>query len=402
MSGAFSGRRLAVLVLCAMSALLEGFDISSMGVAAPKLVPAFGLGKGEAGWIFSAATLGLFFGAMFGGRAADLIGRKRALIVSLLMFGLCSWITPHTTGFATLFAARFLTGLGLGGAMPNFITLASEIAPPERRLSVVTIVMAALPFGGALAAVVALVDGFGLGWQGIFYVGGVLPILIAAGVVMAIPNDIPASKASELAATEAKPPVLTTLFGGQQLTTTLLLWVSFFFTQIVLLLLLNWLPSLMNMVGFSNSQASIIQIGFNIAGGLASLYLGKLQEGQYRRWWVFISYAGMGLALVAVGAISGNFWVALVAGAIAGGFVVSAQLVLFALAPLYYPTAVRGTGVGAAVAAGRLGSVVGPLFAGALLAAGGSTASVIFAIQPFVIIAGVAALALTWRKRLGQ
>lgn len=405
MLAAIPPRQLGVLVLCAFSALLEGFDVGSMGVAAPKLVPAFGLTLGQAGLVFSATTLGLFFGAMLGGRAADLIGRKQALIVALLVFGACSWVTPFTTGYVSLLVARFITGLGLGAAMPNFITLASESSPAERRLSVVTIIMAGLPFGGCLASLVALLNGFGFGWQGIFYVGGLLPILIALAVIWVIPADRASAQNTVATNVVSEAPavsVFTTLFGGSQKSTTLLLWTSFFFTQIVLLLLLNWLPSLMRMSGFSHERASAIQIAFNFVGGIASLFLGRLQEGRQRSAWVLITYVGVALTLIGVGAAKGDFWLALLAAAVAGGFVVSAQMVLYALPPLYYPAATRGTGVGAAVAAGRLGSVVGPVFAGALLSAGGTAASVMLAIEPFVLVAGAAAFALSKRKRLGE
>jgi AAHS family 3-hydroxyphenylpropionic acid transporter len=114
---------------------------------------------------------------------------------------------------------------------------------------------------------------------------------------------------------------------------------------------------------------------------------------------VLITYAAITAALAAVATVGRDFGIAAVACATAGIFIIGAQLILFALAPLYYRTAIRGTGVGAAVALGRLGSVFGPLFAGKLLAGGGDSASVLLAIVPFVIIGGGAAFALTWRPQ---
>jgi AAHS family 3-hydroxyphenylpropionic acid transporter len=108
----------------------------------------------------------------------------------------------------------------------------------------------------------------------------------------------------------------------------------------------------------------------------------------------------MALALTAVGAVGKVFSVAALACAFAGLFIIGAQLILFALAPLYYPFAMRGTGVGAAVAVGRLGSVIGPLIAGALLARGGDSATVLLAIVPFVVVGGTAALALAGRRQI--
>src|ERR1700743_1932855 len=133
------------IACCAAAALFEGFDNQSMGVAAPRVVAEFSLSTTQATLIFSAATIGLFLGAGIGGRCADLIGRKRTLIATLLLFGLCSWLTALAGGPITLLAMRFLTGLGLGGAMPNFISLSSESAPVSRRLRIVTSVIAGIP-----------------------------------------------------------------------------------------------------------------------------------------------------------------------------------------------------------------------------------------------------------------
>ena len=200
--------------------------------------------------------------------------------------------------------------------------------------------------------------------------------------------------------TPARPAdVLQVLTGTDRARTSALLWAGFFFTQLVLLLMLNWLPSLILGLGFSHSQASLASIGFNLSGALGAAFLGRLHAGQRRRQWVIATYCGMAAALVAVGLVGHNFTLAVLACAWAGVFIVGAQLILFALAPLYYSTANRGTGVGAAVAIGRLGSVVGPLYAAALLSAGSSSAAVLLGIVPFVAIGGAAAYALTWRAQ---
>jgi AAHS family 3-hydroxyphenylpropionic acid transporter len=177
------------------------------------------------------------------------------------------------------------------------------------------------------------------------------------------------------------------------------LWTGFFFTQLVLLLMLNWLPSLMIGLGFTRTEASIASVCFNISGGLGAILLGRVHAGRHRRRWVVITYVGMAAALLAVSGVGADFAIAVVACASAGGFIIGAQLILFALAPLYFPFSIRRTGVGAAVALGRLGSVVGPVFAGGLLARGGGSATVLLAVIPFVIAGGCGAFALTWRKQ---
>ena len=117
---------------------------------------------------------------------------------------------------------------------------------------------------------------------------------------------------------------------------------------------------------------------------------------------MFLTYSAITIALLALAAVAshgGAFPVAMLGSVLAGTFIIGAQLILYALASLYYPRAIRGTGVGAAVAIGRLGSVVGPLFAGSLLASGGRSATVMTSIITFVLVAGAAAFALTWRQQ---
>jgi AAHS family 3-hydroxyphenylpropionic acid transporter len=188
------------------------------------------------------------------------------------------------------------------------------------------------------------------------------------------------------------------LFGGERAATTLLLWVGFFFTQLVLLLMLNWLPTLMVGLGYTRSQASWAAVCFNLGGSLGAGFLGRLHAGARRAAWVAATYGAIALALTAVSAVGKSYALAAVACAVAGVFIIGAQLILFALAPLYYPRSIRGTGVGASVSMGRLGSVVGPLFAGALLAGGGGSATVLLGILPFVAIGGTAAFALAFRS----
>ncbi len=389
------------LALCAAAALFEGFDNQSMGVAAPRVIAEFALSTTQATLVFSAATIGLFLGAGIGGRLADFWGRKRTLIATLLLFGLCSLLTALAVGPNTLLIMRFLTGLGLGGAMPNFISLSSESTPAERRISVVTLIMAAMPLGGALAAAVSLGGQVGWNWRAIFYVGGIVPIVTAILMMRLLPDPRKGEEAP-LPAPAQIESLGSTLFGHDRAPTTGLLWAGFFFTQLVLYLMLNWLPSLVIGLGFTRSQASWTSVCFNLGGAAGAGFLGKLHAGTRRRQWVLVTYTGMAAALTAVASINKVFVIAILACALAGVFIVGAQLILFALAPLYYRKAIRGTGVGAAVAVGRLGSVVGPLFAGVLLARGGSSAAVLLAIVPFVLVGGSAAFALTWRKQTNE
>jgi AAHS family 3-hydroxyphenylpropionic acid transporter len=390
---------LRTLLLCAAAALAEGFDTQSMGVAAPRVIAEFGLSPAQAGIVFSSATFGLFLGAALGGRIADYFGRKRALVASLLLFGLFSLLTATSSGAGSLTAARLFTGLGLGGAMPNFIALSSESTSARAKVSAVTLVMAGMPFGGALSAILSLSAQLGWSWRWIFVVGGVVPMMLAIIMAYCLPEQRKITDAAPESGVSRVESFRAVLFGRGRAATTVMLWVAFFFTQLVLLLMLNWLPSLIIGLGFSHTEASAASVYFGLSGSLGAVLLGHLHAGESRRRWVILTYMGMAAALAMVAWVGKAFWLIAAACAVAGVFVIGAQLILFALVPLYYPASIRGTGVGASVAVGRLGSVVGPLFAGSLLASGGGSAAVLVAIIPFVAIAGSAALALTWRRQ---
>ncbi|KVL85909.1 3-(3-hydroxy-phenyl)propionate transporter MhpT [Burkholderia stagnalis] len=387
------------LALCFAIALLEGLDLQSVGVAAPRMAREFGLTVSQMGLAFSAGTFGLLPGAMLGGRLADRFGRKRVLIASVVLFGLLSIATAQVSSFAMLVAVRVLTGIGLGGAMPNLIALSSEAVEPRARSSAVAAMYCGIPFGGVVASLIGVLLAGDTEWRHIFYVGGAGPLLLVPLLI----GMLPESRAYlDVAGTgAARASVAHTLFGGGRTLSTLALWISYFCTLIVLYFLLNWLPSLMAARGLDRAHVGLVQICFNVGGGLGALGIGAALDRMRAQRVVGGMYAGIVLSLAALAAAPG--FASLAAAAFAAGmFVIGGQSVLYALAAIYYPTAMRGTGVGTAVAVGRLGSVVGPLAAAQLLAMGRSAPVVIGASIPVTLVAAAAALLLIRRPRAGD
>ncbi|KAG8155004.1 3-(3-hydroxy-phenyl)propionate transporter MhpT [Burkholderia catarinensis] len=387
------------LALCFAIALLEGLDLQSVGVAAPRMAREFGLSVSQMGIAFSAGTFGLLPGALLGGRLADRIGRKRVLIASVVLFGLLSIATAQVSSFAMLVVVRVLTGIGLGGAMPNLIALSSEAVEPRSRSSAVATMYCGIPFGGVIASLIGVLLAGDTEWRHIFYVGGAGPLLLVPLLVLLLPE----SRAYlDIAGTPAaRTSIAHTLFGDGRATSTFALWISYFCTLIVLYFLLNWLPSLMAARGLDRAHVGLVQIAFNVGAGLGALGIGAALDRMRASRVVGGMYVGIVLSLAALSAAPG--FASLAAAAFAAGmFVVGGQSVLYALAAIYYPTAMRGTGVGTAVAVGRLGSVVGPLAAATLLAAGRSAPVVIGASIPVTLVAAVAALVLIRRPQAGD
>lgn len=378
-----TARLMQTVGLCFLVALMEGLDLQAAGIAAVGIAQAFSLDKMQMGWIFSAGILGLLPGALFGGMLADRHGRKKVLLGSVVLFGLFSIVTALAWDFHSLVFARFMTGAGLGAALPNLIALTSEAAGPRFRGTAVSLMYCGVPIGAALAAAMGF-SGLTQAWQTIFWVGGVVPLLLVPLLMLRLPE----SQAFSSQQQEAPAP-LRAIFASGTASSTLLLWLCYFFTLLVVYMLINWLPMLLVDQGFSRSQAAGVMFALQIGAALGTLMLGALMDKLSPIKMSLLIYCGMLASLSSLGAAS-SFGMMLAAGFVAGMFATGGQSVLYALAPLFYRTEIRATGVGTAVAVGRLGAMSGPLLAGKMLALGTGTVGVMAASAPGIVLAGVA------------
>lgn len=385
------------LALASMAAVIEGFDLQSAGVAVPKLAPAFGLGPQQIGLFFSSATFGLIFGALIGGRIADACGRRMGLVIALITFGLCSLATAFVSTFEQLLVVRFITGIGLGGALPNLVNIAAESAGPDRRGRAVSVMYAGIPLGGAIAAGVAMMGLHGDDWHSIFIVGGILPLLLAPFIHFLLP-PLAVTRSEVRTASGA----LAGVFAPGTLITTVLLWVSFFLGLVVVYLLLNWMPQLLVSRGLAKSDASLVQVLFNVGGVVGCLIGGQMLDRKNPLLPVAACFGAAAAALLMLGLLPADLAMMLTGGMLVGGAILCVQSILYGIAPQCYPFEIRGTGVGVAVAVGRLGSIAGPLLAGALVASGSTPSDVMFTLVPVTLIAGLSTVLLLRRRALAQ
>lgn len=380
----------ATIGLCLAIALLEGLDLQSAGVAAPRIAKEFSLSVAQMGWAFSAGALGLLPGAALGGRLADKLGRKRVLMLSVALFGLFSLATTLVWNFESLLVARLLTGLGLGAAMPNLIALCSEAAPAHHRNTAVGAMYCGMPFGAALAAAIGIVSPADEGWRHIFYVGGFGPLLMLPLLGLCLRESAQFVAAQSMGRADA-PGFVQALCHDSRARTTIALWTSYLGTLVVLYFLMNWLPSMVLSNGLTRTQAGLAMMMFNIGGGIGAVAIATVMDRFSRNLTVTGMYVGIAVSLAALANASGSTSMA-VGAFFCGLFLVGGQSVLYALAGQAYPTEVRGTGVGAAVAVGRLGSILGPLVAGQLFALGQSASVLVAASIPLILVAAVGAL----------
>lgn len=388
-----------VLILCAVVILLEGFDIQAAGVSATKLAAAFHLEAQHVGRFLSASAIGIFISAVLGGLLADRFGRRPVVITGVALFGFFSLSTLFATGFNTLVAARFLTGLGLGAAMPVVIAYASDHSPAHMKKRAVGFIYCAIPIGGLLSGAVMQAGIFGTDWRPVYLVGGIAPVVVAP-LLLLLPKTVPKAHADS-GQSSSGMHVLDGLFGKGQFGITSCLWAATFGTLLVMYLLLGWMPSLVKAMGYSETQAQSVQMLYNIGASIGAATGGYLLDKRFLYETLGTAYAGLAALLAVFGAFSLTFGTATALGFGIGIMVTTAQAALYALAPLCYSPSMRNTGVGSAVAAGRLGTIAGPLLAGAWRSAGRTPAQVFVFLVPITLLSGMMALwvAVLFKRR---
>ena len=379
-----------IIGLCFLGALCEGFDIQAAGVAAAGIGHEFHPTPGALGWFFSSANIGLLIGAFVGGRLSDRVGRKPVLIASLVAFGLFALLTSAAWDMQSLTVIRLLTGIGLGGAMPNLIAAAAAARGASSRGGDIAMTYIGMPLGGSVASLIAVVLP-AAHWRQLFVVGGLTPFVAAAAMAAFMPAP-PRGRSDRSASRTAQD--LREMFAGR-LAQTAMLWIGLFLGVLTLHLMLNWLPLLLTAQGLTKSQAAMAQVGFNVGGSAGALLVGWLMDTRWRRAAVTINLLALPAILLLLAKLHGPGTAGL--AILLGGSVLALQVIFFSVAGSLYAERVRGTGLGAAVGMGRAGSVAGPAFAAVLLASGGGSAQVLTGLLPIALLSGLCAAALSWR-----
>ena len=385
--------QISTIGLCTLVLLLDGFDTQSVGFLVPPISEELGIPLSSFGPMLSAGLVGLMIGAMSAGPIADRWGRRPAIIASVFVFGGFSLLTAQARSLNALIALRFLTGLGLGGAMPNVVALASEYAPKRLQATLVSGIFVGMG-GGAIAASLvgrAMIPLWG--WRSVFYCGGILPLVLALVLIKALPESVRflcvrGGRPERVAAIVARiapglrdvPVNLETsgntdheglavrhLFVDGRTPGTVLLWMTFFMNLLILYFILSWLPALLRQAGMAVSAGITAVLIFSVGGVLGTILQGPLLRllGAYVG---VMTQSTMTVLLVALGStIFATFPLMMVVTFVLGVCVQGLQATLNALAAMYYPTVARSTGVGWALGVGRIGSIVGPLIGGVML-----------------------------------
>ena len=387
--------------LCFLVAVLEGYDLQVISSAGPQLRAAMNLSPGQIGWFFSASLIGLAFGAIAGGWMADRFGRKPALIGSVLALGIFTVATAYAYNFESLLVIRILAGVGLGGAMPTLIALVAEVSGGGKTTSAVTTMICGQPTGGIISALVGQTIASHYGWQSLFLIGGALTILVAPLLVWGLPETKPGGSAHGRGQGGGGAKALTTaqaLFHDGRAAGTVLLWLAFIVTLALLSVLLSWTPLLVMGKGLPRFVGLNAIIALNVGGIIGGIAISRLIDRHGVRWPMLGLYLTTAASLFVFAHTQTPAALLLVAGLVGFG-VLGAQFSLYGVAPRLYPLAGRGSGVGIAVAMGRIGSVLGPVLIGGFIGRGSSENQAVLVMAPVALIAGLLILALTTARK---
>ena len=405
--GGISGLQWWVICICTIVIVLDGFDVQAIAFAAPAIARDYQIATSAMGPILGAGLVGMALGALILGPFGDIYGRKAAIGTSVSLFGVMTLLTALAGNEQQLIILRFLTGLGLGGALPNATALMTEYAPRRLRNLMISVIFVGFPLGGIVGGMIAAEIIPRFGWQSLFIVGGILPLIVAAIVFAAMPESIrflvmkkPGKHAALVSilnridrgrqygvdedfrlAEQAAPAgrfIVRHLFDKGYGRDTVLLWIVFFVNLMEIYFLISWIPSLLVDAAFTLVHATQAAVVLNLGGAVGPLVLAWLTArfGTRRMLCAFYLLGAASVALIgqiplpgANGAVAPavDLGIVLASTFLAGFFVFGAQIGMNALAASIYPTFVRSTGIGWALGIGRLGSILGPLVGGMLL-----------------------------------
>jgi AAHS family 4-hydroxybenzoate transporter-like MFS transporter len=404
--GAF---QIKLIAWSAVIAMIDGYDIGAIAFAAPHLIADWHISPKSLGLVLSASNIGVLFGSQIFGWIGDRYGRKTALILANVLFGIFTFIAAYSTNLTEMTWLRFFAGLGIGGVIPNIVAINAESAPRNLRATLAIIAAGLVPLGGAVAGIVSAVLVPQYGWQILFEIGGVVPILIALAAIVGLPESIKfmtlheshrekivallaairpdfkvppnarfviedEKQAADFGAPSGfgallmrygAPRSVIDLFRDGRALITPLTWLMFACNLMGYFFLISWTPTLMTAAHLPPATAALAGAALQVGGTVGALVL---------CWWLqrqrFLAIAILFvIAVPVVGSIGyaglSSTALLLTATFLGGALVLGIQSGINVVGALIYPTSLRANGSGWQLGIGRLGAIIGP-FMGAL------------------------------------
>jgi AAHS family 4-hydroxybenzoate transporter-like MFS transporter len=363
---ALTNRSGFILGLLLVALLCDGFDLQLVAFAAPRLAKEWGIAADALRYVQTANLLGMMFGSMVLGNLGDRVGRKRVIVIGTLIYSVMALLCLLARNPSQLGALRFLTGIGLGGVLPNVIALASEVSAGPNRARLTSIPIIGMSLGSGMPAVVAawLVPIWG--WRALFVVGGIVPIVVALVIARWLPESSQYLQHSEQQ--RAPRGRIADLFTEGLGLTTPLLWLMFACTLMSMHFLNSWISVILNQAGLSEVQTALTNGALHWGGAVAAVITVFVLGRMGLHWALLLLLSGLAGCFTIATTGFASTTLLTTAVCMAGFGIIGCQGVLNATAGLLYPVACRPTGVGAALGVGRIGSLSGPLIGGYVLA----------------------------------
>jgi AAHS family benzoate transporter-like MFS transporter len=381
-----------IVVLCGFLILADGYDLVMYGTVIPRLLeePGWNLTSGLAGAVAGMLSIGMLVGALVAGTLADRIGRRKLVVASVIWFSVAMILCAIAPSLTVFIVVRVLGGVGLGALFPVVTALVMEFAPPNRKAIAYSLTLFGYLAGGIVAGVLGFLLIPSLGWRSMFWIGAI-PLLLVPVVIVALPES-PAwlaargklVRAREIAARfgipldEAEPhsaidrPVARrgAIFRDGRAASTLLAWGIQFCSLLLVFGIVNWLPTIMVQLGFDIQSALLFAVVLNVGAAIGAVVGSRIADRRRAAAPVVVTLFVLGAAAIIALSFSASTALMFVLVAIAGAGTLGTQILVNVLIGSIYPTAIRGTGLGYALAFGRLGAVIGPVAGGLIIGAG--------------------------------
>lgn len=406
----------------ALLMIFDGYDLTIYGAVVPTLMEKWQISPVQAGMMGSYALFGMMFGALIFGTLADKLGRKKIILICISIFGLAMLFTGLSQTPVMFGSFRFITGLGLGGLMPNVIGLISDYSSTKTRSRAIATIMAGFSIGGVLAALLSMFIITNFGWQSVFFFGA-LPILFIPFLLRSLPDSVSTLIAKKdhkgiqkilgkvnpdytpveneafvlNVAKESSSPVIT-LFTEKRALSTIMIWLAYFMSLLMVYGLNTWLPKLMNEAGFPLGSSLSFLLALNVGATLGAILMGWVADKWGVKRALILFYIVATISITSLG-FATNVVLLYVMVAIAGAATIGTQNLANSYVSQFYPSTIRSTGLGWALGVGRIGGIVGPTLGGFLLA---STLTLQLNFLVFAIPGIIAALAVFLTKHQAQ
>jgi MFS transporter, AAHS family, 4-hydroxybenzoate transporter len=413
-----SGFQIAIIVLCALVAMMDGFDTQSIAFVAPEIAAAWHVTPASFGPVFGIGLFGGLLGAMSFGVASDRFGRKPLLLLAVLIFAGFSLVTPFVDSLAGLIVCRFVTGVGLGGALPSVISITSEYAPKRLRATIVGLMFCGFPLGAVVGGIASakLIPAFG--WPSVFIAGGAVPLILLPFFMAIVPESVRflaiRNRTAAIArilermgrtaewngavgtvvATERSP--VTGLFTEGRALGTILLWITLFLSLLLSYFLVNWIPIVARQTGMTIESAVLAVAMLNLGSIIGCFVIGRIADRRGPAVIIGVCFACGAVAIAMIGQVGQSSALLLAITFVAGFFSIGAQLCTVAFVASFYETFLRATGVGWSVGVGRVGAIIGPVLGGLLLGAGVGTPTLFVVTGVASLGSAAAMLAMGW------